>query len=281
MTRCLLTVASTLTWFLPIGLLAQDSAIARSAVPQSVQDTQGSNSSADQSKSAAAWRKQLMTWRAGIVGRPNLDPECIAAREAMLAVDDPTAVSPTIAFVKRETDTRMKWLCWQVLANLGGDKAIETLVDASVFDSDASMRTFVAELVATMPNAQTAITKYARYLRNDATAIRAAKSISETGLVTRNSTSEPLNKQLVYALIDALKVEVRQVISTERPRRGHGFGIGDTSYSMSWTDSPKYIIVEITNQAALQTLSHYVKENFGYDQKTWIRAMSRRHDFDE
>jgi hypothetical protein len=267
MFRCFLLATIAVAWCHPVGLLAQEPAVLGSVKEQPAAENSRSNPSTEQSKSPAAWRARLLTWRAEIVGRPNLDPVCMAAREAMLAIDDPSALSTIMAFAKRETDPRMKWLCWQVLANLGGEQALDFLVDTSVLETDASLRVHAAKLIAAMPNSKDAIPRYARYLRTDQTANAAATSISYTNLAIRTSSSEPIDTDLAYALVDALQIKWREAVYDRA--LGRGYHASSKGVHYMYRAKVVYVVRETQNEAALETLREYSLVDYGYDQKAW------------
>jgi hypothetical protein len=213
------------------------------------------------------WLVQLRRWRE-VLGTA----DARTAHDDISAVRDPHAIGALAVLLKEERHRNVKMLYIDVLAEIGGPQAIETLLNTSLQDGDEEIFHASLDKIVRI-NPPHVAAKYAEALK-DENNIRINRAAYALGRLQDKSVLSPL--------IDALITTHYTVIPKGADNYTTGFAspvlsgpqagspsspLGGTSFSAG--GETKVIPHTVNNQQVLDALIRLGGANFGFDQRAW------------
>ena len=219
-------------------------------------------------RSKKNWLVQLRRWRE-VLGTENAR----TAHGDISAVRDPRAAGALAVLLKEERHRQVKMLYIDVLAEIGGPRVVETLLDASLQDGDEEIFHASLDKIVRLDPPHVAA-KYVEVLK-DENNVRVNRAAYALGRLQDKSVLSPL--------IDALVTTHYTVIAKRSDNYTTGFTspalsgpqagspsspLGGTSFSAG--NDTKVIPRSVNNQRVLDALIGLSGgANFGFDKRAW------------
>jgi len=237
------------------------------------------------------WFSKVHAWTRWVAG--TAERQRAQGLAELRAIVDPAAVAALSTHLGDHDQSSLRALFVEVLGNIPGPRAVKPLVDRSLFDRDATVRT--AAFDALKPDQYgTAVPLYAQALLNADNQVvnRAAGGLSRFG-----------DARIVPALIDALvtshRYEVKVPVNTPLnfalpngagsvdPRALSPYLPADVDVALRSGQFPAGVVVlppvggqpqrfrvvkvqaQLSNAEVLAALRKFTKQDFGFDERTW------------
>jgi hypothetical protein len=162
------------------------------------------------------------------------------------------------------------------LSQIQTTKALQTLVQVSLEDSDPRLRNVAAEGITRIQDRKTSAELYARAIRNGQHRQHALEAIEKAGLVSPRSSSEAPNPALVTALIDSLWVTETRLVECDVAFDSYSSYPTGLGYNLHYRRGvfPMRELVKLP--VAYEILRRYTNEDYGHDQDAWRRWYETR-----
>lgn len=245
--------------------------------------------SAEVEKKQKDWQTKLVRWREMLA-----TDKAASAEKQIAAIRDPYAVPALREVLSNERLREVKLLLIEVLAQIGNDAAIQTLIDATMHDPDIEVFHACLDRIAKHNRAGT-VEQYVKMLK-DANNVRLNRAAYALGRLDDDSVLSPLIDTLVTThtiVIPGGSADTYTAGFSNAPvQSGPCFGAPGASpfpggaqptggNTFVAGDQTKKIPVTVANQEVLSALVKLSDgANFGFDTKAWrywLAAENRRN----